>query len=184
MFYKALPVQLAAALAVPVVIAGAAAEAASYNIINDGSSALLGTFDAPTTGGAITSISVSVGGVTYDSLGTGSQSPTYNAATNDLGGAGGVGLGAVYNSVASGICGIGECAFSFFPIFDFVTPIPGEWYADKVAPGQQQSLGFGHYRVVPAIVPAPPSILAMLAAIAALAGLARRRRRRTGIVLS
>lgn len=160
--------------AVLAALAGVAlpASAATFRITDVGSSTLLGTFDAPTTGGVITAMTVSVGGVTYDTLGTGAIAPVYNAGTNDLGGFGGP-LGAVFNSVASGICGVGECAFSVYPIYDFVTPIPGEWYTDKVAPvGEEQSLGFGFYSVAP--VPLPPALLSIVVALAALVALARR----------
>jgi len=146
--------------------AASAASAVTFNLYSAGTQNVLGMFHAPMGGGAITSMTVTVGGITYDQLGTGTQAPQYNKATNDISG-NGASLGAVFNSTAAEPCGPGNCAFSFYAIYDPL--IPGEWYSDKIAPaGKEKSLSFGFYEIKLAAVPIPASTAFLLTAIAAL----------------
>jgi hypothetical protein len=146
-----------------------AATAASFSIFEAGTATFLGVFEAPSDGGALTSISVSIGGVTYDVLAPGGSAPVYDAADNDLTGAGGA-PGWAGNSIAAGLCGAGECAFSVSPIFDFATPIPGEWHADRVfvPPADQISLDLGHYEITMSAVPLPAAGLLLMTSLAGL----------------
>lgn len=142
------------------------ARAASFDIFKAGSAIQLGSFIAPAGGGVVSSMSVNVSGLSFDVLGTGMQAPMYNLANNDLRGTGSS-MGAAYNSIASGICGIGECAFSFFSIYDPL--IPGEWYVDKVLPlGEQESISLGYYEIQPSAIPLPTSILLFASALIGL----------------
>ncbi|MCB1364765.1 MAG: hypothetical protein KDK02_11625 [Rhodobacteraceae bacterium] len=169
---------LAAAALLALAAGTGGAAAATFNLFEAGTTTLLGTFQAPGAGGAITAMSVTVAGITFDTLGTGTQAPSYDAADNDIGGTG-ASLGAVYNSAAVGICGVGECAFSFYPIYDFATPIPGEWYADKVFPlTDQQSISLGFYEVALAPIPVPATAFLQFSALGLAGALAWRRRRR------
>lgn len=149
------------------------AQAVGFNIFDEPGGTLLGTFDAPAGGGAMASLTATIGGVTYDTLAGGASAPTYYAATNDIGGAGSS-MGYATNSAAAGVCGAGECAFSFYRIFD--PTIPGEWYTDLVyvPPEDQTPLDLGYYKVAP--VPGPLGAMLLMSAIAAIAGITRRRR--------
>lgn len=156
----------AALTALTLVFSAGVASGITFNIYSAGTQNVLGMFHAPMGGGAITSMSVTVGGITYDQLGTGSQAPQYNKAANDIGGTGSS-LGAVFNSTAMEPCGPGNCAFSFYAIYDPL--IPGEWYSDKIAPvGKEKSLSLGFYEIKLAAVPIPASTAFLLTAIAAL----------------
>jgi len=150
------------------------ANAATFDIFEAGTIVQLGSFNAPAAGGTVTSMTVNVSGFSFDVLGLGMQAPVYNLATNDLGGTASS-MGAIFNSAASGICGIGECAFSFFSIYD--DTIPGEWYVDKVFPlGDQQSISFGFYEIQVSAVPLPAALPLFGAALLGMAYLGRRRK--------
>ncbi len=152
------------------------AGAVGFNIFDEPGGALLGGFDAPLAGGAIAALTATIGGVTYDTLAGGANAPTFYAASNDIGGAASS-LGYATNSAAAGVCGAGECAFSFYRIYD--ATIPGEWYADRVfvPPADQISLDLGNYVIAP--VPGPLGAMLLASAIAAIASLARPRHGRT-----
>lgn len=158
------------------------AGAATYDVFRAGTTDLLGTFEAPAAGGLLTAASLSVSGGIFDVLGAGGLAPIFDAIGFDVVGSGGP-FGAVLNSVAFAttdiaanpiLCGIGECAFSFFGSFG---PTPGEWHVDYVPGGVGvAALAFGHYQVAPSAVPLPASGLLLLGAAAALALSTRRRR--------
>ena len=183
---ESLPLNLARSVFVAGFLAAGSgmAGASSFNILEADSSTLLGVFEAPAGGGVLTSISVSIGGVTYDVLAPGGSAPFYDAADNDLTGAGGA-PGWASNSAAAGPCGAGECAFSVYPIFDFATPIPGEWHADRVfvPPADQISLDLGQYEITISAVPLPAAGLMLISALGGLGALAQRRQshRRTNL---
>lgn len=141
------------------------ANAASYDMFSAGTSNLLGTFEAPAAGGEFTAISFSISGITFDVLGTGAQAPTYFLTDNDVD-------GMSENSMASGICGVGECFLSFFTKADAMTP--GEWAVDKLVPGDYVHITGGYYDIEMSVVPLPSSLLLFGSALIGL-GLVRRR---------
>ena len=158
------------------------AGAATYDVFTAGTTNLLGTFEAPAAGGLLTAASLSVAGGIFDVLGAGGLAPLFDAIDFDVVGPSGGSLGAVFNSVAFAttvaanpiLCGIGECAFSFF---GSSVSTPGEWHVDYVPGGVGVAvLGSGYYQVAPSLVPLPASGLLLLGAAAALALSTRRRR--------
>jgi len=156
-------------------------KAATFEVFEAGTSMLLGTFDAPLTGGAVTGASFSINGGVFDVLGTGNQTLIYNSVANDLDGM--LGFGVVYNSnsfnttdiVSSPVfCGVGECPLSFDSSF---APTPGEWYLDYIplGPGTPAALDLGFYDIALAPVPLPASALLLFGALASAFAAVRKR---------
>jgi hypothetical protein len=124
-----------------------------------------GSFDAPDTGGLIEAFTITIDGVTFDTLGVGGGAPTYDPVDNDIRGNPGT-EGFVLNSTASGACAALECVLSLedsidpgvipplYAIFPLVMGIPGTVFAS------------GEYEVTPPDatnpipVPAPFGLLA------------------------
>ncbi|WP_170329631.1 hypothetical protein [Ruegeria arenilitoris] len=80
----------------------------TYGIEIDGA---IGTFDAPDTGGLLTSFSITIDGVTFDTLGVGNAAPVYDATSNDIRGNPGT-EGFITNSAAGSGCLAMECVLS------------------------------------------------------------------------
>ena len=148
------------------------ASAVGFNIFDEPGGALLGVFDAPAAGGTITSLTANIDGVTYDTLAGGVNTPTYYVGTNDIGGSGSS-MGYATNSAAAGVCGAGECAFTFYRIFG---GDPGEWYTDRifVPPAEQESLDLGRYKIAP--VPGPLGGMLLMSTLGLLAAVRRSKR--------
>jgi hypothetical protein len=165
-----------------ILLAAGPADAATYDVFKDGTTDLLGTFEAPAVGGLLTSALMSVKGGVFDVLGVGGLAPIFDSIAMDVDGSGAP-FGAVFNSVAFMttdiaanpiLCGIGECAFSFE---GSAGPVPGQWYVDYVPGGNGgAALAFGYYQIAAAAVPLPASGLLLLGAAGALAFTTRRRR--------
>jgi hypothetical protein len=163
-------------------LVSAPATAATYDVFKDGTTVLLGTFDAPVAGGLLTSALMAVKGGIFDVLGVGGLAPNFDAVDLDVDGSGAP-FGAVFNSAAFAttdiaanpiLCGIGECAFSFDGRSG---PVPGQWYLDYVpGGGGGAALAFGYYQVAAAAVPLPASGLLLLGGVGLMAASARRRR--------
>jgi hypothetical protein len=155
--------------------------AATYDVFKDGTTDLLGTFEAPIAGGLLTSALLSVKGGVFDVLGAGGLAPIFDAVALDVDGSGAA-FGAVFNSAAFAttdiaanpiLCGIGECVFSFDGRSG---PVPGQWYVDYIPGGNGgAALAFGYYQIAAAAVPLPASGLLLLGAIGVMATSARRR---------
>lgn len=158
------------------------AGAATYDVFRDGTTNLLGTFEAPAAGGLLTSALMSVKGVIFDVLGVGGDAPIFDAVAMDVDGSAAQ-FGSVFNSAAflttdiaanTILCGIGECVFSFD---GRVGLIPGEWAVHYVPGGNgAANIAFGHYQIAAAAIPLPASGLLLLGAAGALALSTRRRR--------
>jgi hypothetical protein len=158
------------------------AGAATYDVFKDGTTDLLGTFEAPSVGGLLTSALMSVKGGVFDVLGVGGMAPIFDAVAMDVDGSGAT-FGSVFNSVAFMttdiaanpiLCGIGECVFSFDGRSG---PTPGQWYVDYVPGGNgAAAIATGYYQIAAAAVPLPASGLLLLGAAGALALSTRRRR--------
>lgn len=168
-------VRICAAATLAFAMGAGTANAATFNIFNISTSNLLGTFEAPAAGGAVTSMSVSVAGHVFDMLGTGSLAPIYHSASNDLSGTPG-GIGGTTNSAASGVCGIGECVFTFERS---VLPTPGEWHVEKILPlSEQANITGGFYEIKMSAVPLPASIPLLVGALGLMAFVGRKRKSR------
>lgn len=157
----------------------AAAPAATFLVFEEGTTTLLGSFEAPAGGGALTSASLSFGGGVFDVLGTGGGAPIYDPVANDVDGAP---FGVVLNSVAFAttdlfsnplLCGAGECAFQFEAA---LPPVPGTYFVDSIV-GGGTAIALGAYEVVPAPIPLPAGAALLGGAAALLALLGRRRAR-------
>lgn len=157
------------------------ADAATFDLFRAGTTDLLGTFEAPASGGLLTAASISVKGGVFDVLGLGSMAPVFDAVEMDVDGNGGV-FGTLFNSVAflttdiaanPVSCGIGECVFSFEGSSG---PVPGQWYVDYIGVGGAAALAFGHYDVAastPAPVPLPMTAVLLIGAGALLFAMRR-----------
>ncbi len=169
---------LETAAIVTLACAGSMSDAASFELYEEGTDTLLGSFEAPDAGGLLTAASIAVGGGIFETLGAAGQTPTYDAVANDVDGSGAA-FGYVYNvnvfdtfDISSNpiTCGIGECAFQLEGAFGGT---PGEWYLDYL-PAGGAAIDLGYYEVRAAIVPVPASGLLLLGAVGVLA--ARRRK--------
>jgi hypothetical protein len=162
-------------------VVAAPASAATYDVFKDGTTDLLGIFEAPAAGGLLSSALLSVKGGVFDVLGAGGLAPVFDAVALDVDGSAAP-FGAIFNSAAFAttdiaanpiLCGIGECAFSFD---GRVGPVPGQWYLDYVPGGNGgAALAFGYYQIAAAAVPLPASGLLLLGAVGMMAASARRR---------
>jgi len=155
--------------------------AGTFSVVDVGSSVVLGTFEAPDAGGAVTAGSFTLEGGVFDTLGTGSEAPLYDAANNWVTGTPG-GFGGFYNSVAFNTfdflnnplsCGVGECVFSLTSSSG--SPVPAEWHVDYL-PNGGAPIALGNYTVETAAIPLPASVLLLLSGLGAL-GLRRSARK-------
>ncbi|MCG7521028.1 hypothetical protein [Ruegeria sp. Ofav3-42] len=172
--FKAIAVSLTSSLfAVP----AATAMTLQYQIEIDGA---IGTFEAPDTGGLLSSFEITIDGVTFDTLGVGNAAPVYDAVDNDIRGNPGT-EGFILNSMAGGACLAMECILSLedsgnpgvepplFAIFPLVGGVP-----DTVTNSGEYSISQGP-PMSPIPLPAPFALLA--AALMFLFAIGRRVRR-------
>jgi hypothetical protein len=140
---------------------------------------VIGMFDAPDSGGLIESFSITLDGVTFDLLGTGTAAPTYDAVANDIRGNPGT-EGFIQNTVAGGVCAAMECVLG---LEDSVDPgvIPGLYAIfplDNGIPGGVTNSG--EYSITPPdpvpAVPLPASLPLLLAGLGGLAISHKRKR--------
>lgn len=134
------------------------------------------SFQAPVGGGPVTGLVVTLGGVIFDTPGTGDEAPVFDPVSNDFSGAGG-GIFSYYLSalVGSG-CPSDACLLEFENRVDPVTP--PLWAAFPLEMGIPGGVfASGSYLIAPAPIPLPASLGLMAAAAGALGLLAARRRR-------
>ncbi|MBT8409577.1 MAG: hypothetical protein KJN93_08130 [Alphaproteobacteria bacterium] len=167
---------LAFAVAAPV-------QSATFQVFESGSATLLGTFEAPQAGGALTAAAFVLEGGTFDALLGGAEAPVYDAGNGWVTGAGGP-FGGIANSLAFNTadlfanpitCGIGECVFSMTSSGG--GGAPAEWYLDYLPanPADAAPIDFGFYDVQLAPVPLPATALLLLAALGGGLVVSRRR---------
>lgn len=137
--------------------------AATFNISLGGQNT---TFMAPMGGGVISNLSVTLGGVTFDTPNAG-MPPLYSPLLNDISAAGSL-FGYFSNSTAAPGCPVGNCVLEFETAFDNVTPPVFATY-NNVVLGPVLTSGF--YVITPAAVPLPAGLLMILTALCGLAGL-------------
>ncbi len=155
-----------AALAAFVAVAPMAAHAATWNI-DFGSTAT--TFDAD-PGGLVGNMTVTLGGVTFDTPEIGDSAPVYNLASNDFRAFDGSKF-SYYLGTAG--CPQPICLLEFEDRFDSM--IPPVWAAFPLVDGIPGSvLASGHYEISAIPLPATAGLIA--AALAGLGVVARRRR--------
>ncbi|WP_159090010.1 hypothetical protein [Ruegeria sp. Alg231-54] len=134
-----------------------------YEIEIDGT---IGAFEAPDTGGLLSSFEITIDGVTFDTLGVGNTAPVFDAVANDIRGNPGT-EGFISNSMAGGGCLAMECILSLedsgnpgvepplFAIFPLVDGFP-----DTVTNSGEYSIS-----QAPPVSPVPlPAPFAMLVA--------------------
>ena len=102
------------------------ANAATFNIdFSGGASTVLGTFDAPLAGGAVTNFSVTLSGVTFDTSTGAATTFTYNPVINEFAYTGG--FASFTNSANNVLCPAGGCFLEIYP--DPTPAIPGDYLA-------------------------------------------------------
>ncbi|MGI9388640.1 MAG: VPLPA-CTERM sorting domain-containing protein [Boseongicola sp.] len=158
------------------------ADAGTFSVFEDGTPTLLGNFDAPDAGGAITSGSFSLAGGVFDTLGVGTMAPTYDAGNSWI-----VGTGSSFGSFANSIafattdlftnpitCQIGECILSFTNSGG--GGVPPEWYLDYIPPviANAAPIDFGYYEIKTNEIPLPAAAYLLIGALGALITLRRR----------
>jgi hypothetical protein len=167
--------RLVTSSALVLALSATAAPAATFNIFEAGTTTLLGTFEAPLGGGALTTASISVDGGLFNVLDGGTSAPVYDAVNNWITGAGdpfaGITNSVAYNTTDIAMnpitCGVGECVFA---LTDSSGPgVPPEW-AIIYLPGPA-SIDFGFYEIQP--VPLPATALMLAGALAAFGAVRR-----------
>ena len=168
--------RLVVSSALALALSASAPAAATFNIFEAGTTTLLGMFEAPAGGGALTSAMISTDGGVFDVLDLGSTAPVYDAASNWITGAMSP-FGGISNSVAYATsdvdmnpvnCGIGECVFVLTSSAGMEPP---EWSLNFLPmAGPAAVIDFGRYEIAPKPMPLPPTALLLLAG--ALLGLA------------
>lgn len=157
-----------------VALVGAAepAEAVVFNVFDSGSTALLGSFDAPGGGGQVSSPIFEVAGITFDVIDP-ADVPEYRPSLNDLTGPGGTIFANFYNSAAEGGCAPGACVL-FFESENGGTYVYGGINEDTF-----ENIAGGDYAIAPIPLPAGGALL--LAGLFGAAMLGRRRGRRAAV---
>lgn len=155
--------------AVVALFATSAVHSATFEIdfsVN-GTMGILGTFQAPTLGGAVSDFEVTLSGVIFDTQINGGAFE-YDPVTNDF--TNFAGFPGFTNSMAAASCGIGACFLELYPIGD---GSPGDYLAVDAA---LANIDDGtRYLINPAPIPLPAGAALLLTALAGL-GAARLRR--------
>jgi hypothetical protein len=164
----------AAGLAAALGLLPAAAQAVTWTI-DFGS--VTTSFQAPAAGGPVAGLSVTLGGVIFDTPEAGDLAPVFDPVSNDFSGAGG-GIFSYYRSAASGSgCPETVCLLEFENRVDpFTPPLWAAFPLEMGVPGGV--FASGNYEIA-AAGPAPiplPAPLALMAAAAAALGIVRLRR--------
>ncbi|MEL7256926.1 MAG: hypothetical protein AAFN80_03665 [Pseudomonadota bacterium] len=134
-----------------------------------------GMFDAPEEGGLLSSFNITLGGVTFDTLGMGVSAPVYNAVDNDIRGNGST-EASILNSVAGPGCAALSCILSLEDSVDpgVVPPLYAIFPLEGGIPGTVTSAG--EYAITgPAPIPLPAPLALLLGAILSLLGLRKMR---------
>lgn len=154
------------------------AQAASFNIAIAGET---GLFDAPAAGGLLSSFSITLNGVTYDSLSAGPGAAVYQAVDNDIRGNPGT-EAFILNSTAGTGCLALECVLSLESSVDpgVIPPLYALFPLDMGIPGTVTQSGEYMISAVPSVdpVPLPASVLLLGGALGLIAGLRRLPRKR------
>lgn len=154
--------------------APAAAAPVNFEITLGGA---IGSFTADEAGGLLTSFSLMINGILFDTLGVGNAAPVYDALANDIRGVGST-SGFITNSLANATCGIGECVLD---LEDSTDPgvIPPLYAIFPVVGGIPRSvIDSGAYAITKpgtTVVPLPATIWLMIGGLGGLL-LARRNR--------
>lgn len=178
---------LALGLALPIAGAALPASAATFALLDealDASLSPLGTFETPAAGGPLTAAAIVYDGIVFDILGAGSEAPIYDAASNEVDGAGGFGLianGTPFSFVDGAEtydCPVGTCVFALTDRGGGYPTGAGEWYVEH--PAANYALGL--YQIELAAIPLPGGFGPAAASLLLLAGgAAARRRSRAGL---
>lgn len=133
----------------------------------NGTMSVLGTFNAPTIGGTVSDLEVTLSGVTFDTQIDGGAFE-YDPVANDF--INYTSFPGFTNSVAAPICGIGACFLELYPIGD---GSPGDYLAIDAA---LANIDDGtRYLINPSPVPLPAGAVLLLSALAGLGAALRRR---------
>ncbi|MEM1273664.1 MAG: hypothetical protein AAGF88_07600 [Pseudomonadota bacterium] len=139
------------------------AHAATFSVdfsVN-GTMGVVGTFEAPATGGVVSNFSVTLSGVTFDTQ-VGGGAFEYNPTVNDFENYSA--FPSYSNSVATGLCAIGACFLEIYPIGDGT---PGDYLAIDAA---LANIDDGtKYLIGPSAIPLPASAALLLAALGSVA---------------
>lgn len=160
---------LAAALGTAIGL-GAAADAATYRVSNDGGT-LLGTFQADAGGGQVSAPGFSVAGVDFDAIDP-ADVPEYRVATNDLTGPGGTVFANLYNSAPAAGCAALGCVL----FFESINPGPPDTFVyGGINLDTFENFAGGNYRIAP--IPLPAGGVLLLGGLVALGAMRRLRTR-------
>lgn len=146
------------------------AHALMFDVFDSGSTALLGSFDAPGGGGQVSSATFEVAGITFDVIDP-TDVPEYGPALSELTGPGGTIFANFFNSAAEGGClSPGSCVL-FFESENGGTYVYGGINGDTF-----ENIAGGFYEIAPQIapIPLPAGGVLMLSGLAVLAWTRRR----------
>jgi len=136
----------------------------------------IGMFEAPSDGGLLSSFEITLGGVTFDTLGEGVSAPVYDAINNDIRGNPSTEAD-IRNSLAGAGCPVLSCILSLEDSVDpgVVPPLYAIFPVIDGIPGTVTSAG--EYTITPpAPIPLPASLFLLFGALASFAGLSKLRR--------
>jgi hypothetical protein len=137
------------------------------------------TFEAPLSGGPISSFSVSIDGVLFDTPDSGNVAPVYDAAGNDINGAMspfGSFLNSTAGAPASECSSLLSCVLVFEDRINIMTP--GNWSAFPLVMGVGGPVfAFGQYSINPVPVPLPAALPLFAGGLGLLGWMARRRQK-------